>query len=161
MFSFFIYYGDERREQQSYMEKAEENLKYSMKIIIPSKIDSKPDAESLSKMKKVLDKYNGSIYYKRLTKEAEVQSVYIYVNDNEYLSKFKIENGRTIDKNDMKSIFDRFGQAYNKKTEEFGGSGIGLSLTKQIIELHNGELLVKSELGEGSEFTMKLPEKQP
>ena len=39
------------------MEKAEENLKYSMKIIIPSKIDSKPDAESLSKMKKVLDKY--------------------------------------------------------------------------------------------------------
>lgn len=82
MFSFFIYYGDERREQQSYMEKAEENLKYSMKIIIPSKIDSKPDAESLSKMKKVLDKYNGSIYYKRLTKEAEVQSVYIYVNDN-------------------------------------------------------------------------------
>ena len=59
----------------------------------------------------------------------------------------------------MKSIFDRFGQAYNKKTEEFGGSGIGLSLTKQIIELHNGELLVKSELGEGSEFTMKLTRK--
>ncbi|WP_264319211.1 hypothetical protein [Paraclostridium bifermentans] len=36
-----------------------------------------------------------------------------------------------------------------------------MSLTKQIIELHNGELLVNSELGKGSEFTMRLPEKQP
>ena len=71
------------------------------------------------------------------------------------------DNGIGIDEKDITSIFDRFGQSYNKKSEEFGGSGIGLTLTKQIIELHNGELLVDSKLGEGSEFTMKLPEKQP
>ena len=142
MFSFFIYYGDERREQQSYMEKAEENLKYSMKIIIPSKIDSKPDAESLSKMKKVLDKYNGSIYYKRLTKEAEVQSVYIYVNDNEYLSKFKIENGRTIDKNDMNT--DNF--LSTKNTGENNQVGIISTFCKENeFEIYTLNSLIKNK----------------
>ena len=70
------------------------------------------------------------------------------------------DTGIGIDKKDMKSIFDRFGQAYNKKTEEFGGSGIGLALTKQIIELHKGKLIVDSKLGEGSEFIIVLPIKQ-
>ena len=71
------------------------------------------------------------------------------------------DNGIGIDEKDIEAIFDRFGQAYNKKSEEFGGSGIGLSLSKQIIELHNGELLVNSKLGYGSEFTIILPERQP
>ena len=86
----------------------------------------------------------------------------VIINEENKFVNIKIkDNGIGIDKKDMKSIFDRFGQVYNKKTEEFGGSGIGLTLTKQIIELHNGELLVNSELGKGSEFTIKLPEKQP
>ena len=35
-----------------------------------------------------------------------------------------------------KSIFDRFGQVYNEVSEEFGGSGLGLTLTKNLINLH-------------------------
>ena len=86
----------------------------------------------------------------------------IIINEEDRFVNIKIrDNGIGIDENDIEAIFDRFGQAYNKKTEEFGGSGIGLSLSKQIIELHNGELLVNSKLGEGSEFIMRLPEKQP
>lgn len=156
MFSFFIYYGDERREQQSYMEKAEENLKYSMKIIIPSKIDSKPDAESLSKMKKVLDKYNGSIYYKRLTKEAEVQSVYIYVNDNEYLSKFKIENGRTIDKNDMNT--DNF--LSTKNTGKNNQVGIISTFCKENeFEIYTLNSLIKNKYSLSGECYVSFNQK--
>lgn len=70
------------------------------------------------------------------------------------------DTGIGIAKSDLDAIFDRFGQAYNKKSEEFGGSGIGLSLTKQLISLHEGELLVESEVGEGSIFTIILPVKQ-
>ena len=70
------------------------------------------------------------------------------------------DTGIGISKDDIEAIFDRFGQAYNKKSEEFGGSGIGLSLTKQLVSLHNGELLVESELGKGSTFTIVLPVKQ-
>lgn len=70
------------------------------------------------------------------------------------------DTGIGIAKDDLDTIFNRFGQAYNKKSEEFGGSGIGLSLTKQLIELHNGELLVESELGKGSTFVIILPIRQ-
>ena len=67
------------------------------------------------------------------------------------------DTGIGIDEKDLEGIFNRFGQAYNKKSEEFGGSGIGLTLTKQLIELHNGELLVESEVGVGSTFIIILP----
>ena len=71
------------------------------------------------------------------------------------------DTGMGIDKADLEVIFDRFAQSYNKKNEEFGGCGIGLSLSKQLIELHHGELLVESEVGKGSIFTIILPVKQP
>ena len=67
------------------------------------------------------------------------------------------DTGIGIDEKDLEGIFNRFGQAYNKKSEEFGGSGIGLTLTKQLIELHNGKLLVESEVGVGSTFIIILP----
>lgn len=67
------------------------------------------------------------------------------------------DTGIGIDEKDLEGIFNRFGQAYNKKSEEFGGSGIGLTLTKQLIELHNGELLVESKVGVGSTFIIILP----
>ena len=71
-----------------------------------------------------------------------------------------IDSGIGISEKEINEIFNRFEQVYNKKSEEFGGSGIGLMLTKQIIELHKGNLVVKSELGKGSEFSILLPVKQ-
>lgn len=85
----------------------------------------------------------------------------VNINESDEFVNIKIkDNGIGIDEKDKEAIFDRFGQAYNKKTEEFGGSGIGLALTKQIIELHKGKLIVDSKLGEGSEFIIVLPIKQ-
>ena len=72
-----------------------------------------------------------------------------------------IDTGIGIPESEIDSIFDRFGQAYNKKSEEFGGSGIGLALTKQLVELHHGALTVQSKEGEGSIFTIRIPCKQP
>ena len=71
-----------------------------------------------------------------------------------------IDSGIGISEKEINEIFNRFEQVYNKKSEEFGGSGIGLMLTKQIIELHKGNLVVKSELGKGSEFSILLHVKQ-
>ncbi|WP_418222839.1 sensor histidine kinase [Clostridium isatidis] len=71
------------------------------------------------------------------------------------------DTGIGIDKKYQETIFDRFGQAYNNnKSEEYGGSGLGLTLTKQLVALHNGTIEVRSELGLGSEFIITLPTKQ-
>ena len=70
------------------------------------------------------------------------------------------DTGIGIDKKYHESIFDRFGQAYNNASEEYGGSGLGLTLTKQLVTLHNGRIYVESEVGKGSEFTIILPVKQ-
>ena len=70
------------------------------------------------------------------------------------------DNGIGIDPKYHKYIFDRFSQEYSETSEEHGGSGLGLTLSKQLIELHNGVIWVESELGKGSEFIIKLPVKQ-
>ena len=70
------------------------------------------------------------------------------------------DNGIGIDLSKQKLIFDRLSQEYLNSTEEHDGSGLGLTLNKQIIELHNGVIWVESELGKGSEFIVELPVKQ-
>lgn len=56
-----------------------------------------------------------------------------------------------------KKIFDRFNQVVDENSEEKGGSGLGLTITKQLIILHGGEIYVNSEVGSGSEFIIILP----
>ena len=56
-----------------------------------------------------------------------------------------------------KFIFDRFNQIIDKTSEVKGGSGLGLTICKQLITLHSGEIYVESEIGVGSEFVIILP----
>ena len=67
------------------------------------------------------------------------------------------DTGVGIDEKYHKSIFDRFGQVYDVSSEDFGGSGLGLTLTRNLINLHGGEIKVFSKVGEGSEFIILLP----
>ncbi len=56
-------------------------------------------------------------------------------------------------------IFDRFKQVNKSLSRSAEGTGIGLNLTKSIIELHGGDIFVESEVGIGSKFTFTLPSK--
>ena len=56
-----------------------------------------------------------------------------------------------------KSIFDEFTQADNSISRTYGGTGLGMSITKQLTELMGGEVRVKSESGVGSTFALVLP----
>ena len=67
------------------------------------------------------------------------------------------DTGIGIDEKYHKNIFDRFGQVNSVSSEAFGGSGLGLTLTKNLINLHGGEITVISEVGKGSEFIIILP----
>ncbi len=67
------------------------------------------------------------------------------------------DGGIGIGSEHITKIFDRFYQADNSLTREFEGSGIGLALVKEFIELHHGSVSVSSEAGKGSTFTLCLP----
>lgn len=120
MLSFFILFNNEKREQQSNMERAEQTLQYNIKIIIPTKVDIYPKEKTIKGIEDTLNKYDASIYYKRLTKGDETQSTYIYVNDNEYLSKFSVRNGRMLQKEDMNE--NKFISTKNKNSSEQVGT---------------------------------------
>ena len=86
----------------------------------------------------------------------EVHLSKIHIN-NESLAQLTIsDNGVGISEHHIYSIFDR----YYKVDSRALGSGIGLHLTKVLVELHNGTIGIKSEEGKGSVFTVQIPFKQ-
>jgi two-component system, OmpR family, sensor histidine kinase CiaH len=68
------------------------------------------------------------------------------------------DGGVGIKKEDFPHIFDRFYRADRSRTKQrVGGYGLGLSIAKRIVSLHNGNIKVESEVGKGSIFTVTLP----
>ncbi len=67
------------------------------------------------------------------------------------------DTGIGIAEEKQTAIFESFEQADGSISREFGGSGLGLAVTRKLVELHGGELAVKSKPGEGSEFFFLLP----
>ena len=92
----------------------------------------------------------------KFTPENKNIYVNIYVNDDFAEINIKDE-GIGISKSDKAAIFERFVQADKSLTRENEGSGIGLSIVKSIIDLHDGYISVESEVGKGSTFKIILP----
>lgn len=67
--------------------------------------------------------------------------------------KFSIKDtGIGIPADKIDKIFESFGQASSDTTRKYGGTGLGLTISKQLVEMHGGELKVQSKTGEGSDF---------
>jgi signal transduction histidine kinase/CheY-like chemotaxis protein len=87
---------------------------------------------------------NGQV---RIKAYHQPQQIYISVADT----------GIGISKEQQATIFDPFKQADSGTTRKFQGSGLGLSITRQLCELMGGGIRVESDLGEGSKFIVELP----
>jgi signal transduction histidine kinase len=68
-----------------------------------------------------------------------------------------IDNGIGIKKEDMERLFEPFSRLKSQLGEERGGTGLGLTVVKQIVEQHGGKIWVESEYGSGSRFTFTVP----
>ncbi len=81
----------------------------------------------------------------------------VFKNNKSYLKIKVIDNGIGISDDELANIFNRY---YQPKTSDYGiikGTGIGLALTKELVDLMKGNITVKSELSKGSEFAIIIP----
>ena len=67
------------------------------------------------------------------------------------------DNGIGIPKAELPLIFERFYRTDQSRSRKTGGAGIGLTITKSIVDAHGGRIYVESEVGQGSRFTVTLP----
>ncbi len=68
------------------------------------------------------------------------------------------DTGKGIPEEDLKSIFTRFYRVDKSRGREVEGHGLGLSIAKEVVELHKGKIIVDSQVGKGTIFTLLLPE---
>ena len=70
------------------------------------------------------------------------------------------DTGIGIAREKLDSIFESFNQASNDTTRKYGGAGLGLTITKKLIELQGGTINVQSKIGKGSKFSFSLTYKK-
>jgi diguanylate cyclase (GGDEF)-like protein/PAS domain S-box-containing protein len=95
-------------------------------------------------------------------KEENIEGRYPWATTGLEIIKFLvIDTGIGISPEDKDRIFDEFEQANSSFSRNHGGAGLGLALTKKLVELHGGSISVESKLGEGSTFTFMIPVTSP
>jgi CheY-like chemotaxis protein len=95
------------------------------------------------------DKPMASSQWSQITSESFIESGILRFSVKDY--------GRGIDTSDFDKIFEPFGQA-NRDTEKlYGGTGLGLAITSRLVERLGGRIMVESEIGKWSKFTVHVP----
>lgn len=86
----------------------------------------------------------------------------VYIKDvKDHVEISVKDTGIGIEQDEIPRIFERFYRVDKARSRYSGGTGLGLAIVKHLVEAHKGELDVKSELGKGSTFTVKLKKKFP
>jgi PAS domain S-box-containing protein len=95
----------------------------------------------------------------KFTEEGSV-SLTLSVTENQCV-RFSIKDtGIGMDNDTLEKVFEPFSQADSSMSRRFGGTGLGTTISKQLVELMGGELHAESKLGAGSTFFFELPLKQ-
>ncbi|MBB6715784.1 Cache 3/Cache 2 fusion domain-containing protein [Clostridium gasigenes] len=94
----------------------------------------------------------------KFTKPGATIEVSVYDKNDHVIISVK-DNGRGIPEDKLQQIFQRFKQVDPLLSRNHEGSGIGLSIVKSLVEMHDGKIDVKSKYNEGTEFIISLPVK--
>ncbi|MCL4490939.1 MAG: response regulator, partial [Nitrospirae bacterium] len=86
-----------------------------------------------------------------------LKGINLYSGQSDYLKLAVTDTGIGIKKEDRERIFSEFEQGDSSFSRKYEGTGLGLALTKRLVELHGGEIFVDSKENEGSTFTIVVP----
>ena len=88
----------------------------------------------------------------------DIKEVYISAGSDGNMAYLCVEDkGKGISRKQLKRIFDKFYQADSTLSRTVEGCGLGLSIVKYIVDAHSGTIDVRSQIGKGSKFRVKLP----
>ena len=128
------------------------NKKISMEVNIASDVSTIVADEKM--FKQIL--YNLISNAVKFTNDGGHVIVKVMAN-NYFLQVSVIDNGIGIKKDDIGSIFKEFKQVDSSSARSYEGTGLGLVLVKRYLEMQGGSITVESEIGKGSNFTLRLP----
>ncbi|WP_409300942.1 sensor histidine kinase [Peribacillus sp. SCS-155] len=125
--------------------------KIQLDFLAPDSLITVGDPEKLSQLLYIL--LDNAIKY---TPERGRVSLAISVDANELVIKVS-DSGIGIKPEDYDRIFTRFYRADKARSRQMGSHGLGLSIAKWIVDIHNGMIRVDSQIGQGSTFTVRIP----
>lgn len=136
--------------------KAEEkqiSLKYTLEESIPRRLVGDP-----SRLNQILINLAGNAV--KFTREGGVEirvSTYKQSEEKHWIKFDIIDTGIGIAPDYVEKIFESFTQAGTDVARQYGGTGLGLTISKELVELMDGQISVVSELGQGTTFTVIIP----
>jgi PAS domain S-box-containing protein len=96
----------------------------------------------------------------KFTDKGSIELGYIIPEDKKTIQFFVRDTGIGLSGEHIDIMFERFRQVYDTNTREYGGTGLGLTISKSLAELLGGDISVESEIGIGSTFYLNLPFEQ-
>jgi len=130
------------------------------KIAIKSLVSSDLDPINLDskRIKQILSNLiSNAIKYSPENTEVAVFAKNIIKDGQKLLQIIVIDQGFGMSEDQVKTAFEKYQTVENSNSGIVDSFGLGLSITKQLVELQNGKILVKSEVGKGSEFVLEFP----
>ncbi|MCX9080955.1 MAG: PAS domain S-box protein [Candidatus Methanoperedens sp.] len=127
------------------------------KVILKAECD--PELETveadIQRIKQILlNLLNNAVKFSK--KEGGIVTIITKKEDNKALFSI-VDTGIGIKDEDLVKLFNTFSQVDSGSSRKYGGTGLGLVISKHLAQLHGGQIVVKSKLGEGSAFTLILP----
>lgn len=128
------------------------------KVVIDEKVPSVLNGDSVRISQIFFNLISNSVKFTPAKGKITVKIKFQEEEEEFYLIKIVVkDSGIGIPSDKLEGIFNPFVQVGNDASKKYGGTGLGLTIIKKIIDIMNGDIQVKSELGVGTKFTITLP----
>jgi len=128
--------------------------KNNNKLIVDSKIKDIKLKNDQTKLRQIL--FNMLSNAAKFTKEGKI-TMLIKETDNKNLRFDIIDTGIGMNEEQLVNVFEEFTQAESSTSKDYGGTGLGLPISKKMAEMMGGRIDAKSEVGKGTTFSVTIP----